>query len=79
MRKNFWPNALHATRFGLLAAFVGAAVVACGGGGNNSAPTQLQANAKTSWEVMTAGDIAQCNLRPSGDTNANKTALLVER
>ena len=79
MRKNFWPNAVHAARFGLLAAFVGAAVVACGGGGNNSAPTQLQANAKTSWEVMTAGDIAQCNLRPSGDTNANKTALLVER
>jgi acid phosphatase type 7 len=79
MRNNFWPNALRAIQFGLLATLVGAAVVACGGGGNNSAPTQLQANAKASWEVMTAGDIAQCNLRPSGDTNANKTALLVER
>ena len=69
---------MRAVQFGLLAALVGAAVMACGGGGN-SQPTQLQANAKTSWEVMTAGDIAQCNLRPSGDTNANKTALLVER
>ncbi len=79
MRTNFWPNALRVARFGLLAALVGATVVACGGGGNNSAPTQLQANVKTSWEVMTAGDIAQCNLRPSGDTNANKTAQLIER
>ena len=78
MRTNFWPNALRVARFGLLAALVGATVVACGGG-NNSAPTQLQANVKTSWEVMTAGDIAQCNLRPSGDTNANKTAQLIER
>ena len=79
MRNNFWPGFMRAVQSGLLAALVGATVVACGGGGNNSAPTQLQANAKTSWEVMTAGDIAQCNLRPSGDTNANKTALLVER
>jgi len=78
MRKNLWPKFLRAAQFGLLAALVGAAVVACGGGGN-SQPTQLQANAKTSWEVMTAGDIAQCNLRPSGDTNANKTAQLIER
>ena len=70
---------MRAAQFGLLAALVGAAVVACGGGGNNSDPTQLQANSKTSWEVMTAGDIAQCNLRPSGDTNANKTAQLIER
>lgn len=70
---------MRATQFGLLAALVGAAIVACGGGGNNSAPTQLQANASGSWEVMTAGDIAQCNLRPSGDTNANKTAQLIER
>ena len=79
MLKNFWSNTLRAVRFGLLAALGGAALVACGGGGNNSAPTQLQANPTTPWEVMTAGDIAQCNLRPSGDTNANKTALLVER
>ena len=78
MRKNLWPKAMRALQFGLLAALIGAAVVACGGG-NNSAPTTLQANATTSWEVMTAGDIAQCNLRPSGDTNANKTALLIER
>ena len=79
MRKNYWLGAMRTIQFGLLTALIGAAVVACGGGGNNGAPTQLQANAKTSWEVMTAGDIAQCNLRPSGDTNANKTAQLIER
>ena len=79
MRVNFWPGGKRAAQFGLLAALVGAAVVACGGGGNNSQPTQLQANATTPWEVMTAGDIAQCNLRPSGDSNANKTAQLIER
>ena len=79
MRKNYWLGAMRTIQFGLLTALIGAAMVACGGGGNNSAPTQLQANAKTSWEVMTAGDIAQCNLRPSGDTNANKTAQLIER
>ena len=70
---------MRAVQFGLLAALVGAAVVACGGGGNNNAPTQLQANATTSWEVMTAGDIAQCNLQRSGNSNANKTAQLIER
>jgi acid phosphatase type 7 len=78
MPKKLWLNALRALQFGLLAALVGAAVVACGGGGN-TAPTTLQANATTSWEVLTAGDIAQCNLRPAGDTNAEKTAKLVER
>jgi Flp pilus assembly pilin Flp len=50
MRNNFWPNAMRAIQYGLLAALVGAAVVACGGGGDNTAPTQLQANAKTSWK-----------------------------
>ena len=79
MRNNFWPGVKRAAQFGFLAALIGAAVVACGGGGNNSQPTQLQANATTPWEVMTAGDIAQCNLRPSGDSNANKTAQLIER
>ena len=79
MRNNFWPGVMRAVQFGLLAALVGAAVVACGGGGNNSAPTQLQANASSSWEVMTAGDIAQCNLQPAGKSNAEKTAQLVER
>ncbi len=79
MRTNFWPNALRAVQFSLLATLVGAAVVACGGGGDNSAPTQLQANAKTSWEVMTAGDIAQCLARPPSDTAADKTARLIER
>ena len=79
MRKNLWPKSLRAIQFSLLAALVGTAIVACGGGGNNSALTQLQANATTSWEVMTAGDIAQCNLQRSGNSNANKTAQLIER
>ncbi len=79
MRKNFWSDVTRAVRFGLLAALVGAAAVACGGGGNNSEPTQVQANPTGAWELMTAGDIAQCNLRPSGDSNANKTAQLIER
>ncbi|NMM07780.1 metallophosphoesterase [Polaromonas sp.] len=80
MHKNFWPDAMRAVRFGLTAALVGAAVVACGGGdGGGSAPPVLQANPTTPWELMTAGDIAQCLARPAADTNAEKTAQLVER
>ena len=79
MRNKFWPGARRAALFGVLAMLLGAAVVACGGGGNNSAPTTVQANATTPWEVMTAGDIAQCLARPPADTAADKTARLVER
>ena len=79
MRKNFWPGVMRAVRFGLMAALVGAAVGACGGGGNNNQPTQLQANPASSWELMTAGDIAQCHLQPADQSNAEKTAQLVER
>jgi acid phosphatase type 7 len=79
MRKNPWPNALRTLQFGLLATLISAAVVACGGGGGNTTPTTLQANATTSWEVMTAGDIAQCLARPPSDTAADKTARLIER
>ena len=82
MRDNFLPGliqVMRAARFGLMAALVGAALAACGGGGNNGLPTQLQATPASSWEVMTAGDIAQCNLQPSGKSNAEKTAQLVER
>ena len=80
MRKNFWLSSLRAVRFGLLAALVGAAVVACGGGdGGGTAPAVLQANPTTPWELMTAGDIAQCLARPPADTAAEKTAQLVER
>jgi acid phosphatase type 7 len=75
----FWQGITRAVRSGLLAALVGAALVACGGGGNNAQPTDLQANPTSSWEVLTAGDIAQCNLRPSGKSNAEKTAQLIER
>jgi acid phosphatase type 7 len=61
---------------------LGIALVACGGGtgSNNTAPTTLQATPNASWELMTAGDIAQCNpLRSSADSNAQKTAQLIER
>ena len=83
MHKNFWSGlmpVMRAARNGLLATLVGAALVACGGGdGGGSAPPVLQANPTTPWEVMTAGDIAQCLARPAADTNAERTAQLVER
>lgn len=83
MRKNFWPGlmqVMRAVRFGLLAALVGAALAACGGGdGGGTTPPVLQANPTTPWELMTAGDIAQCLLRPPRDTAAEKTAKLIER
>jgi acid phosphatase type 7 len=64
------------------AVLLGLGLLACGGGtgSNNTAPTTLQANPTASWELLTAGDIAQCNpLRSSADSNAQKTAQLVER
>ena len=70
MRKNLFPAAVRAIRFGLLFALIGAAVMACGGGGKNGAPTELQANPTSAWEVITAGDIAQCNLQVAGKSNA---------
>ena len=79
MRKNLYPDVVRAIRFGLLFALIGAAVMACGGGGKNGAPTELQANPTSAWEVITAGDIAQCNLQVAGKSNAEKTAQLIER
>jgi acid phosphatase type 7 len=80
MHNNTRSRIKPAFQLSLLGAFIAAAVVACGGGsGNNGAATQVQVNPTTSWEVFTAGDIAQCNLKPSGDSDANKTAQLIER
>jgi acid phosphatase type 7 len=80
MRKNSWPRAMRAVQFGLLVTLVGAAVVACGGGdGGGSAPPVVQSNATTPWELMTAGDIAQCVPGFASDSKAEKTAQLVER
>ncbi|MEO8014884.1 MAG: hypothetical protein ABI642_12125, partial [Polaromonas sp.] len=80
MRDNFWPGIMRAVRVGLLATLAGAVVVGCGGGdGGGAVPPVVQANPTTPWEVMTAGDIAQCLLRPPRDTAAEKTAKLVER
>ena len=72
---------LVAIKYTGAAAALCAGLLACGGGSNNTTPTTLQANPSTSWEILTAGDIAQCNnvLRSSGDSNANKTAQVVER
>jgi acid phosphatase type 7 len=66
--------------YAVIAIALVATVVACGGGGNNTTPTVLQVNPTTPWELITAGDIAQCNpLRSSADSNAHKTAELVDR
>jgi acid phosphatase type 7 len=80
MGKFLASGAGRATAYGLTALAIVATVAACGGGGNNTTPTVLQVNPTTPWELITAGDIAQCNpLRSSGDSNAQKTAQLVER
>jgi acid phosphatase type 7 len=64
----------------LSAVAIAATVAACGGGANNTTPTVLQVNPTTPWELITAGDIAQCNpLRNPSDSNAQATAKLVER
>jgi len=78
MHKIFSPGAARATRSGLLAALVGAALAACGGG-DGSTPTVLQSNPTTPWELITAGDIAQCVPGFASDSKAEKTAQLVER
>ena len=55
------------------------AVVACGGGGGSITPTLLEPESSAPWELITAGDIAQCDLSPPSVSNAEKTAKLVER
>jgi acid phosphatase type 7 len=76
-----WPIVPLRVQSGLATLVAVAALAACGGGsGNNGAPTKVDAFASNTWELMTAGDIAQCNpLRSSGDSNAQKTAQLIER
>jgi acid phosphatase type 7 len=54
-------------------------LLACGGGANNTTPTLLQANPTSNWELMTAGDIADCRLQSSSKSDAERTAQLVER
>ncbi len=79
MGKNFRSGTVRVLRYGLTASLVGAGVWACGGGGSTT-PTQVQTNPTAAWELLTAGDIAQCNpLRSSADSNAQKTAQLIER
>jgi acid phosphatase type 7 len=57
-----------------------AGLLACGGGNNNTTPTTRQPDASASWELLTAGDIAQCNpARSPNDSNAGKTARVIER
>jgi acid phosphatase type 7 len=79
MGTGFRSGTVRVLRHGLVVLVVGSAVWACGGGGSTT-PTTVQANPTTAWEVLTAGDIAQCNpLRSSADSNAQKTAQLIER
>jgi acid phosphatase type 7 len=67
----------------ICAALAAAATLwACGGGGTSPGSTvapQVQPNASTSWELVTAGDIADCRLRSSADSDAFKTGQLIKR
>ena len=56
-----------------------AALLACGGGGGSTVPTLLAPESNAPWELVTAGDIAQCDFSPPSVSNAEKTAKLVER
>jgi acid phosphatase type 7 len=79
MEQKTASRAKHTGAHALTVVAVLASVFACGGGDNTN-PTVLQINPSTAWELITAGDIAQCDpLRSSGDSNAQKTAQLVER
>jgi acid phosphatase type 7 len=81
MRNCFGPGLTRAVRFGVVAVLAAASLWACGGGGggDNTLPPALQTSPTGSWELMTAGDIAQCDLQSSSKSNAEKTAQLVER
>lgn len=85
MNTNHWPGVCRVARLGLIISLVGTALGSCGGAGgssasSNSTPTELQANPTTPWVLLTAGDIAQCNLlRNPNDAQADGTARLVER
>jgi acid phosphatase type 7 len=79
MVKNFQSSAIRVMRYCALALVVSGVLWACGGGGNNSTPTTLQTNPSTPWELLTAGDIAQCEKLRSSLSNAEKTAGLIER
>jgi acid phosphatase type 7 len=77
MRLMTWCD-YRGVRLALVAAVVGAGLLACGGGGFTT-PTTLQANPTTPWTLIAAGDIAQCNLLQPSKSNAEKTAQLIER
>jgi acid phosphatase type 7 len=70
--------ALRALYYFLGSMCLGVGLWACGGGGNTT-PTVVQSNPTSNWELITAGDIADCKLQPSSRSNAEKTAQLVER
>ncbi len=64
--------------YGLAAFAISSSLSACGGGSaGGTTPPTVQAG--PTWELMTAGDIAQCLLFSSSGSNAQKTAELVER
>jgi acid phosphatase type 7 len=63
-----------------LAGVVAAVLQACGGGGNLTNATAIDAGSTKPWELITAGDIAECNpAKPASDTYAYKTGQLVKR
>lgn len=79
MMERIWSGVSRVFLHVLVAMLLGAVLWACGGGGGNTAPTVLQTNPTTAWELITAGDIAQCEKLSSSKSNAEKTAQLVER
>lgn len=79
MMKRIWTGVSRVFLHVLVAMLLGAVLWACGGGGGNTAPTVLQASPTTNWELITAGDIADCRLQSSAKSDAERTAQLVER
>ncbi len=80
MRKLTFQKIVPWLRWSAVAGAVGGLLLACGGGSNLTTATALQTNAATPWELITAGDIAECNpLRSASDSYAYKTGQLVQR
>lgn len=79
MNKSFLDFVQQLSKWLALVVLLGVVLWACGGGGNNTSPTILQANPTTNWELITAGDIADCRLQSSSKSDAERTAQLVER
>lgn len=80
MRKKLFQKIAPWLRWSAVAVAIAGVLLACGGGGNLTTATTINTNATTPWELITAGDIAECNpLRSASDSYAYKTGQLVQR